>query len=697
MNLKPLLMAAALMGVNAVAETEDPFLWLEDIQGDKALTWVEQQNAVSTKRLMAEPAYQASYDSTLAILDSDDLIQRPIPVGDDVYNYRQNDAHPRGILRRTSAKSYRANEPEWETVLDFDALSKREGRPWVFKGMNCLAPANQRCLLTLSPGGSDASQIREFDLQEKTFVKGGLHLPEAKSNVSWIDADSWLIGTDWGEGSLTVSTLPRQLKVLKRGQSLDQAQLLFEVGREDVIAYARAAEVKGKSYFVLTRAVDFFNGEQVLWDGEQLFPLALPQDIQIQAAFGDELLLKVPSDWSVAGQTIPGGALVSVDIEQLIAGKPVPTTLFSPSERVSLDWVQATNGELYYATLDNVTSRLYRASRTADGWDSENIQLPGLGVAANPFTCSCPSETLAHDHDGLYYQYEDFLTPDALYHTRDGRAPAAVKQMQPLFDAQSLSVQQLHATSADGTKIPYFLVGPHKTPSDGKAPVLLIAYGGFAENYTPFYSAVTGKSWLENGGVLAVANIRGGGEFGPAWHQAAVQENHMKNFEDLIAVGEDLVDRKITSPQHLGIRGGSQGGLLVGGSLMLRPDLFGAVISQVPLLDMQRYTKLLNGASWISEYGDPDKPEQWAYIKTWSPYHLISKDNNYGEPFIWTTTRDDRVHPGHARKMVAKLQSYGHPVLYFENTEGGHGAGSTNEQRARASALEYAYLWSRLK
>ncbi|QFU76790.1 S9 family peptidase [Halioglobus maricola] len=697
MTFKPLLLAAVLVVPIVVTANEDPFIWLEDVQGEKALAWVEKQNAVSTKRLMAEPAYQQAYDATLEILDSDDLIQTPIPVGDDIYNYHQSEAHPRGILRRTSSAAYRANKPEWETVLDLDALSAEEDRPWVYKEMECFAPANKRCLLKLSPGGSDASQIREFDLETKTFVKGGLHLPTAKSDVEWIDEDSWLIGTDWGEGSLTVSTLPRQLKVLRRGQDLADAELLFEVGREDVVAYGRPAYTSSKTYFVLTRAIDFFNGEQFIWDGEEVHKLALPQNIQILAFFGDELILKVPREWSVAGTTFAMGSLVSVHIEQLLAGKIAPTLLFTPSERVSLDWIHALNGELFYATLDNVTSRLYRANRSSTGWESSAIELPGLGVASSPFTCRCPSETLSYDHDVLYYLYEDFLSPDTMYYTRGDAKPSKLKQMKALYDTEGLEVRQLQATSADGTQIPYFLVGPEKQPSDGNSPVLLLAYGGFAISKTPFYSGIFGKSWMERGGVLALANIRGGGEFGPAWHQAAVQENHMKNFEDLIAVGEDLVARKITAPEHLGIRGGSQGGLLMGGSLMLRPDLFGAVISQIPLLDMQRYTKLLNGASWISEYGDPDKPEEWAYIKTWSPYHLVNKDKDYGEPFFWTTTRDDRVHPGHARKMVAKLQSQGHPVLYFENTEGGHGKGSTNAQRARSYALEFAYLWSKLK
>ena len=505
------------------------------------------------------------------------------------------------------------------------------------------------------------------------------------------------MATDFGEGSLTKATLPRTVRVLKRGQSLSEAQEIFSVSEDDAVALPRAAWTTEGRYWLLSRAKTFFSVTHQIWDGEEVRDLPIPADVQVLAVHGNDLLVKPQSDWEVGGKLFEAGSLLAVSLRDAMAGKVDPEPLYVPDPAGALSWVQSAGDSLYYSTLDNVRGRLFEAGPTDAGWVSTELPLPGAGTVRNPLACNCPFEELNSAQRSLYFQYEDFLTPDALFTVKADGKPAVVKQMKPMFDASGLETRQYRATSRDGTKIPYFIVQPKDLELDGTAPVYMTAYGGFGVSYRPFYGGIMGNSWLSHGGVFVLANIRGGGEFGPAWHEAAVGPNHYRNFEDLIAVAEDLIARKITSPEHLGIVGGSQGGLLVGGSLMLRPDLFGAVVSAVPLLDMKRFNKLLNGASWVSEYGNPDIPEDWAYMKKWSPYQLVAKDGDYGEPFFWTTTRDDRVHPGHARKMVAKMLSQGHPVLYFENTEGGHGAGSTNAQSARTTALQYAYLWRMLR
>jgi prolyl oligopeptidase len=690
------LVAALTMAANALAD-DDPFLWLEEIDGDKALAWVEEQNRRSTKALEAVPVYRPIYDWTLAFLGSDEAIDEPIPVGESIFNVLQDDRHVRGILRRSSQAAYDRNEPDWETVLDLDVLSKQEGRPWVFKEMDCLPPAYRRCLLHLSPGGGDAVVVREFDVVEKRFVEGGFRLDEAKTWTVWVDDNAILAATDFGEGSLTTSTLPRTVRLLQRGQSPADAVEIFSVSADEIVALPRAAWTTDGRYWLLSRPRTFFSVTHEVWDGEKTHDLSIPADVQILAIHGNDLLLKPLSDWSLGELSFAAGSLLAVPLADAIAGELAPAPVFEPGPTSALSWVQSAGDSFYYGTLDNVRGRLFEARRTDTGWVSAELPLPGAGTVGNPLSCRCPFEKLNSAQRSLYFQFEGFLTPDALFTVgADGR-PAIVKQMKPMFDAAGLETRQYRARSRDGTEIPYFVVQPKDLELDGTAPTYLTAYGGFGVSLTPFYSGIMGNAWLGRGGVFVLATIRGGGEFGPAWHEAAVGPNHMRNFEDFIAVAEDLVARKITSPRHLGIVGGSQGGLLVGGSLMLRPDLFGAAVSAVPLLDMKRYNKLLNGASWMSEYGNPDVPEDWAYMKAWSPYQLVSKDADYGEPYFWTTTRDDRVHPGHARKMVAKMIAQGHPVLYFENIEGGHGAGSTNAQTARTTALQYAYLWRRLR
>jgi prolyl oligopeptidase len=679
----------ALAGFAAAQSDDDPFQWLEDVGGEKALAWARQHDAKTTAVLEARPEYKPIYKRTLEILDSKEKIPTPELFGETVYNFWKDDAHERGIWRRTSLPSYRAAAPRWETVLDVDALAKADGKAWVFHGANCLPPAYVRCMINLSPGGSDASVQREFDTGTKQFVSGGFSLPEAKSSVAWRDEDTLWVGTDFGAGSLTTSGYPRIVKLWKRGTPLSAARTVFEGKAEDVASSGSSDILSDGRYDLVTRAPAFFRQETFLLLGDRLVKLDLPEDSQPRAFFRDRLLFSLRSDWPVGDKTYRQGSLLAGGVDDLLRGARRFDVLFEPSERVSLAGVERTRDRVLIRTLDNVRSRVTALSLEGGAWKRSDVPTPGLGTAGLTAT-SDSSET-------FFYTYEDFSTPVSLWLAEKGREPAKVKTMPAFFDATGVRTEQFEATSRDGTKIPYFVVTPKGVKAGPETPTLLYGYGGFEISEVPRYSGVLGSAWLARGGVYVQANIRGGGEFGPAWHKGAVKEQHIHNFEDFSAVARDLIARRITSARHLGIMGGSQGGLLVGGTFTLYPDLFHAVVAQVPLADMRRFNHLLAGASWMAEYGDPDKPEDWAYIQTWSPYQLLKADAKYPTPFFWTNTRDDRVHPAHARKMVAKMEAQGHPVYYFENTEGGHGSGAVNKQTAEVTALQYAYLWMMLR
>jgi len=683
--------ALAVAGTAAAAAQsgDDPFQWLEEVQGEKALDWARQHNAKTTAVLEARPEYKPIYTRTLEILDSKEKIPTPVLRGETVYNFWRDDAHERGIWRRTSLASYRAAAPQWETVLDVDALAKADGKAWVFHGANCLPPAYARCMVSLSPGGSDASVEREFDTGTKQFVSGGFSLPEAKSRVAWRDQDTLWVGTDFGSGSLTTSGYPRIVKLWKRGTSLSSARTVFEGKSEDVAASGSSEILSDGRYDLITRTPAFYRHESFLLLGDRLVKLDLPEDSQPQAFFRDRLLFSLRSDWTVGGKTYRAGSLLAGGVDDILRCDRRFDVLFEPGERVSLDSVERTRDRVLLQTLDNVRSRITALSLEGGAWKRSEVPTPGLGAASLSATSNLT--------ESFFFTYQDFSTPASLWLAEGGGPPARVKTMPAFFDAKGLKTEQFEATSRDGTKIPYFVVTPKGFKADGTAPTLLYGYGGFELSEVPRYSGVLGTAWLARGGVYVDANIRGGGEFGPAWHKAAVKEQHIHNFEDFSAVARDLSARKITSARHLGIMGGSQGGLLVGGTFTLYPELFHAVVAQVPLADMRRYNHLLAGASWMAEYGDPDKPEDWAYIQTWSPYQLLKADAKYPTPFFWTNTRDDRVHPAHARKMVAKMEAQGHPVYYFENTEGGHGSGAVNKQTATVTALQYAYLWMMLR
>ena len=684
------LLGACLLvaGAAVAAEETDPFMWLEEIDGQKALEWVKAQNARTTKALEAVKQFKPIYKRNLEILDSKDRIATPSFYGLAVYNFWQDQTHVRGIWRRTTLDSYTTGHPDWETVIDVDALSRADGTPWVFKGATCLPPEYARCMVALSPGGGDAVVEREFDTVAKDFVKDGFALPKAKSQVAWRDQNTLWVGTDFGEGSLTTSGYPRIVKLWTRGTPVGEAKTVFKGEPDDVSSAGNSFFAPEGRYDLVQRVPAFFRSEKYLVLAGRLVKLEVPEDSDIEEIFKDHLLISLRSDWAVGGKVYPTGGLLAIGLDDFLRGGRKFEILFQPTPKTALGSVTATRDRVVVSWLDNVRGRISTFAFADGAWKREEIALPTLGTVR--------VTTATDAADDFFYTYQDFLTPSSLF-LAAGADVKKVGSMPAFFDAAGMNVEQFEATSKDGTRIPYFVVTPKGFKADGEQPTLLYGYGGFEIPELPTYSGAVGASWLQRGGVYVLANIRGGGEFGPKWHKAAMKGYHMRNFEDFAAVAEDLIARKITSPRHLGIMGGSQGGLLVGGTFTLRPELFNAVVAQVPLADMKRFNHLLAGASWMAEYGDPDKPEEWAYIQKWSPYELLRKGVKYPTPFYWTNTRDDRVHPAHARKMVAKLESFGDPVYYFENIEGGHSSGSVNSEKAYITALQYAYLWKMLR
>ena len=682
------VVALALCGIAGAEEPEDPYLWLEEVEGEKALDWVKERSAQDTAVLEAVPVYGEIHENLLEIYNSSDRIPSVGIRGAWLFNYWRDAEHVRGIWRRTFLDEYMKDEPSWETVLDLDALAEAEDENWVWKGSNCLPPEYRHCMITLSRGGSDAAVEREFDTVAKAFVEDGFILPEAKARVSWKDKDTLWVGTDFGEGSLTTSGYPRIAKQWNRGTPLDEAVTVFEGSVDDVASGIYSDHSADGRYDIVSVTPEYYRGTSYLRLDGRLIKLDFPEDAKLYGFFKDHMLLNLRTDWEIDGATYPADALLTIDLDDFLAGGRDFEVLFEPSERVSFGSLGTTANHLLYSTLDNVRGRLHRLVPGDEGWIKEEIKLPGLGTVGISSTGDAD--------DSFFFYYTDFLSPSSLFFVPDGGEPKMVKTSPSWFDPEGMTVDQYEAASADGVMIPYFVVKPKDFEANGKNPTFLYAYGGFEQSQLPSYLGSRGPSWVSRGGVYVVANIRGGGEFGPEWHMAAVKENHQRNFDDLIAVAEDLIRREITSPDHLGIMGGSQGGLLVGGAFVQRPELFKAVVCQVPLLDMKRYNKLLAGASWMAEYGNPDT-DDWDYIKTWSPYHNLDKDADYPDVYFYTSTLDDRVHPGHARKMVAKMTDMGHKVFYYENTEGGHAAGANLNQRAYSTALSYAYLWMMLE
>jgi prolyl oligopeptidase len=611
--------------------------------------------------------------------------------GPHYYNFWRDAKNKRGLWRRTSLEEYRKPEPNWEIVLDLDALAEEEKENWVWSGAAFLRPSYDRCLIELSRGGADAAVVREFDVTTKSFVKDGFTLPEAKSRVAWRRHDSVFVGTDFGAGSLTTSGYPRLVKEWRRGQTLADATLVYEGKPDDMAVGAYRDLTEGFERDFVSRRIEFRTSENFLRRDGQLIKIDVPEDANSNV-HREFLFAELRTPWEVGGRTFPAGALLVTDFEEFLKGKRELEMLFEPTERTSLQAYSPTRNHVILNTLDNVRSRLWVLTRKDGVW--QKTELPGAPKfgTVNAFAVD------EDKSDDYFMVVSDYLTPSSLYLGTAGGGPAErLKETPRFFDSAGLSVSQHEAVSKDGTRIPYFQVAKSELSANGKNPTLLYGYGGFEIPMLPRYDPLVGAAWLEKGGIYVVANIRGGGEFGPKWHQAALKAHRHKAYEDFVAVAEDLVRRGVTSPEHLGIIGGSNGGLLMGNMLTLRPDLFGAIVCQVPLLDMQRYHKLLAGASWMAEYGNPDDTSEWKFIRTFSPYHNVKPDAKYPRTLFTTSTRDDRVHPGHARKMVAKMKDQGHDVVYYENIEGGHGGAADNKQRAFMSALAYTFLWKQLQ
>ena len=683
------------------AQAGDPYLWLEDVTGERAMAWVRERNAEAARALANGPGFTAGRAQLLDIMNSTQRIPGVSRIGAHFYNLWRDDTNKRGLWRRTTLADYANDFPHWETVLDLDALGRAENESWVWAGLSCVqAPVEtgvDRCMVGLSRGGADAAVYREFDLRTKQFVPGGFHLPEAKTTIAWVDRDTLYVGSDFGPGSMTTSGYARMVKEWKRGTPLSAARTVFEADPKDGYTFTRLEHTPGFERRLFGKASDFYNTEVFLQRGGDLLRIDKPSDAGF-FAYRQWAFLHLRSAHTVGGKTYPAGALLAANFDSFMRGERNFDVLFEPTATRALlrGGVSFTATRVLLSVQDNVASKVEELRNVQGRWEKREVNVPFPGKVS---VLALHNSALALDPlaEAYFMDYEDFLTPGTLYLGRAGSDDAVKLKSGPaFFDAQGMRVEQHFATSRDGTQVPYFVVLPRGAVADGRNPTLLYGYGGFQVSQRPFYSGAFGTAWLAKGGVFVSANIRGGGEYGPEWHTAAIKANKQRSYDDFIAIAQDLVRRGITSPRHLGMMGGSNGGLLVGAVLAQRPDLFNAVVCQQPLLDMARYNKLLAGASWMAEFGDPDEPQQWAYISQYSPYHNVSANKKYPSVLFTTSTRDDRVHPGHARKMAALMSAQGHEVLFYENIEGGHGGAADNVQRANLLALEFSYLWGRL-
>ncbi|WSY87107.1 prolyl oligopeptidase family serine peptidase [Streptomyces sp. NBC_00876] len=665
---------------------DDPYMWLEDVDGEAALEWVASRNSETEAELAAGGDFAALKAHLREALDASDRIPYTTRRGEYLYNYWRDAGHVRGVWRRTTLDQYRKDAPEWEVLLDVDALAATEGEKWVWAGAQVRHPDYDRALVALSRDGGDAAVVREFDLATRTFVEGGFQVPEAKTQTGWIDADTVLIGTDFGPGSLTDSGYPRTVRRWRRGTPLEEAGLVFEGEAGDVSVGGWHDTAPGFERDFVTRSLDFHRSELYLVNpGTSLVRIDVPDDASAYA-HREHLMVTLKSDW--LGQR--AGSLLAFGFDAFLAGDRTAEVLFSPDDRTAMAGHSWTRHHLILETMRDVSTHIeVLTPAPGGGWARSSLaDVPALSAVTVVGTDPDISDEYFLDVSG-------FLQPSTLYRGRIGSGSEIIKQAPARFDTAGLAAQQYFATSRDGTRVPYFVIGPDRRGT-GPGPALLYGYGGFEVSLTPFYSAVTGRAWLERGGTHVIANIRGGGEYGPKWHRAALGADRSRAFEDFAAVAADLVERGITTPAMLGAAGGSNGGLLMGAMVTRYPQLFGAVVAQVPLLDMLRFHKLLAGASWIAEYGNPDDGADRPHLRDLSPYHRLTADEVYPPVLLTTSTRDDRVHPGHARKAAARLRELGHSVLLHENTGGGHAGASDNEQSAYNNALVHTFLWRHL-
>jgi prolyl oligopeptidase len=687
--------AAPAGAASGAPEAADPFQWLEDAHGARAMDWVKVENAKSLKVLEGDPRFPVLQASALAIAEAPDRIPVPEFLGGQIYNFWQDAEHVRGLWRRTSLEGYAQASPPWSAVLDLDALAKAEGANWVFKGADCEWRGERLCMISLSDGGEDAVTVREFDVSGPGFVAGGFDLPKGKQRLAWADPDTLLVSREWTPGELTASGYPYVVKAVKRGRPFAEAVEIYRGAASDGgygVSPQAFHDRDGRQALIIARPLSTFEDEKWLVTPAGPRKLALPLKSAIQDLVAGRLLVTLDEAWTVGGQAFPQGGLISLDLAAATADPEHlrPTLVFAPGPRESIEAVSASRSDLYVVINQNVRGRAFVYAPTPDGgWRRTQLALPDnatIGIAATD-----------DRSERAFLGVTSFLTPPSLWLTDAANGELAqVKAVAPKFDASHDAVDQYEAVSSDGTKIPYFVVHPKAMALNSDNPTVLYAYGGFQVSETPSYSGALGKLWLERGGVYVLANIRGGGEFGPAWHEAGLKTHRQLIYDDFAAVAKDLIARKITSPRRLGIMGGSNGGLLMGVEFTQHPDLWRAVDIQVPLLDMLRFEKIAAGASWVGEYGSVENPEERAFLAGISPYNNLEPDVAYPEPFIWTTTKDDRVGPQHARKFAARMAAMGKPYLFYEVTEGGHGSGANLREKAHTNALEFTYFIRKL-
>ena len=690
------LAAALAFAPTAIAaqdtDADDPYIWLEEIQGERALAKVDQWNADTEAVLTDQPEYPLAKAWAKQILDDTRQIALPDAIqGDMVTNLWRDADNPRGLWRIASLESYMAGAPEWRVLIDVDKLGEDEGQSWVWHGANCLAPDYARCLIALSPGGTDADVVREFDVTTGRFVDGGFSLPEAKSNVAWFDEDTLFVGTDEGEGSLTDSGYPRLVKLWDRGTDFSTARQIAEGEQADISASGFSVLDGDTRWRFVNRSPSFWTNQisLVKEDGSTV-PLPLPEDAEFEAVLNGLVIAKLNSALETTGGTEQPGALVAWSLQSVLDGSdPAPFAVFRPSDTQAIEEVAASETKLWVKVLDDVSGKLIELSPGQSGWTARDMELPANSTVQIAETSGTG--------DTAFVTVESMLTPPTLYAVPSEGEAVAIASEPAQFDASKFTVEQKFATSKDGTKVPYYLVRPKD--AQGPLPTLIHAYGGFRAAQTPKYltaepyrSGPLGLFWVESGNAYVLANIRGGGEYGPRWHEDALREKRQNSFDDFHAVADDLVASRLTTPGHIAASGRSNGGVLVGAVANQRPDLYGAIISGSPLIDMRRYNKLLAGASWMAEYGNPDVPEDWAFMKEWSPYQNMSDGPDVPAAFYYLSTLDDRVHPGHARKAAAKHEAYGQTFYYHEYREGGHSVGSDHEEDAKRAALLLSYL-----
>jgi len=691
--------AAAMLAVPSMASAEDaeadPYIWLEEVEGEEALAWVRAQNARSLKELESDPRFEALYEEALSVLTSEARLALGQIHDGHVYNFWQDDAHVRGIWRRASVASYRAGAPAWETLIDFDRLAADEGRNWISGDIVCLTPEYRHCMIELSDGGKDAAYWREFDVATKSFVEGGFRLPEAKSWLAWADAETLLVGSDWGEGSLTTSGYPREVRRWRRGAAPSDAETVATVDVSDVWAFPMVERDGETVHEFVLRGPSFFEREYRLLkaDGSSEV-LPLPLNADLEGVLNGLAIFFLRESWDYQGETFAQGSVIAYALNSGAAH-----IVMTAADNQSIESVAIGESNIVIQYLDDVSGAAVRLTpgKKPGAWTRKTIKLPENGVVS---LVSAGGGT-----DDAMFSFESLTTPDSLYYVTAKNKAEKIAETPSFYDATGVVVEQRFAASADGTKVPYFIMGRDCVLKQGNAPTVQYGYGGFLAAILPVYysdpsrpqhGALAGLMWVKRGGVLVLSNIRGGSEYGPRWHEAALKENRQRAFDDFIAISEDLIETGVTSPEKLGIIGRSNGGLLMGAMLTQRPELYAAIDIGVPLFDMKRYNKLLAGASWMGEYGNPDIAEEWAYISQYSPYQKLAADQSYPKVLLYTSTKDDRVHPGHARKAAAKLAGLGYDFYYYENIEGGHGGTANQKQLARRTALEYVYFLRQL-